>query len=1076
MINKNNLKKVLVLGSGAIKIGEAGEFDYSGSQCIKALKEENISTVLINPNIATIQTDKAISPNVYLVPVIPEFVENVIAKERPDAILLGFGGQTALNCGVQLAKQGILDKYDVKVLGTQIRGIEITEDRDLFKQCMKNANISVPKSRAIYSLDEAHEIAKEMGYPVMLRAAYTLGGKGGGVAHNEYELDEIVARGLANSMNAQVLMEEYVGDWKQIEYEVMRDTKGNAVTVCNMENLLGMRVHTGDNIVVAPSQTINNREYHKLRELSLKAASTCNIIGECNVQFALDPESEDYNVIEINARLSRSSALASKATGYPLAYLATKVALGYTLDELNNQVTGVTTACFEPSLDYLVIKFPRWDLKKFERVSRRIGTQMKSVGEVMGIGRTFEEALQKAIRMLDIGKKGLTDNIDDIKTIEKCEEELRHPTDEILFNVMHALKAGMSTERINQITSIDVWYLDKIKNIIATYEELQKEKKNIPRELLLNSKKLGFADSQIALATEKSENDIRNRRKKESITPYTRQIDTLGAEWPAKTNYLYTSYGANKDDVSDTKKKKIIVIGAGVYRIGSSVEFDWSTMNMVWALKKSGYDEIIVINCNPETVSTDYDMCDKLYFEEITYERVVDIYEKENPEGVVVCVGGQVANNLIVKLAEAGIQIVGTNSKNVDRAEDRSKFSTLLDQLHIPQPAWSEFRSLADAEKFVNEQGFPVLVRPSYVLSGAAMRTVWSYKQLKKFLNEATEISPDHPVVITKFFLDAKEIEVDAVSDGINTFIGAVLEHIEKAGVHSGDAMMSIPPQTLEPSEEALVIDYTNKIAHALQIKGPFNVQFLVKDGKVYIIECNLRASRSMPFVSKLTGVNMMNIAALAITNKTIDSSFHHYKNIKKVGVKIPQFSFMQLEGSDPNLGVEMQSTGEVACFGDNFYEAFIKALIAAGYVMPRKNGSVLVSVGGTDKKIETLPIIKKFNSLGFKIFATEHTADYLAKNDINSIALYKIGEKDRKPNLEDYLVKRELDLIINIPSKSTDNKMKDIIEDEYLIRRKAVEMGIPVFTTIEASKVFVDGLEWLENNGINIVEKINNK
>lgn len=1072
MPKTEKLKKVLVLGSGAIKIGEAGEFDYSGSQCLKALREEGIESILINPNIATIQTDQRIASKVYFLPVTPEFVEQVITKERPDGILLGFGGQTALNCGVQLAKQGALDKYSVKVLGTSIRGIEVTEDRDLFKQTMTKAGIPVPISRAAYSVEEAREIANQIGYPVMIRVAYTLGGRGGGVAYNEYELDEIALRGLTLSMTHQILVEEYLGHWKQVEYEIMRDRTGNSITVCNMENVLSMRVHTGDNIVIAPSQTLNNREYHLLRSASLRAAEACSIVGECNIQFALHTASEKYNSIEINARLSRSSALASKATGYPLAYMAAKLALGYLLSELFNKVTGVTSACFEPSLDYVVLKMPRWDLKKFERVSRRVGTQMKSVGEIMAIGRNFEEVLQKAIRELDIGKHGLVANSPEDESppnIEEVESELAHPTDEIMFNVADAIKAGIAIEDIEKLAIIDRWFLSKMENIVNIEKKLRKAKKNISPSQIAEAKKLGFSDKQIANCTGVSENEVRQKRIKSGILPVVKQIDTLGAEWPAKTNYLYATYNGVGSDIGFDKTKKVIVLGGGTYRIGSSVEFDWGTMNMVWALKDKGFKEVIVINCNPETVSTDYDMSDKLYFEELTLERVLDIYEKEKPEGIVTCVGGQIPNNLAPKLARAGVVILGTDPANVDRAEDRSKFSHLLDELNIPQPPWRAFSSIEDANSFANEVGYPVLVRPSYVLSGAAMRVIWSPNQLGHFLEVAAKVSPEYPVVISKFVLEAKEAEVDAVSDGTNVYIGAVIEHIEKAGVHSGDAIMCIPPRSLEPSEEALILDYTNNIARALKIKGPFNIQFLVKEGKVYVIECNLRASRSMPFVSKLTGVNLMNIAAGAVMGEAIEPSYYNYRKIQQVGVKVPQFSFMQLSGADPHLGVEMQSTGEVACFGKNFNDAYMKALVAAGYQIPRRNGNILLTVGGEDLKRQILPIAKEFKDQGFKIYATEHTADFLAKNDVDAIALYKIGETTRKPNLEDYLVKGQLDLIINIPLKVPSENTAQIMEDEYIIRRKAVELGIPVLTTLEGATAFAEGLSWLKENSLTL-------
>jgi carbamoyl-phosphate synthase large subunit len=905
----------------------------------------------------------------------------------------------------------------------------------------------------------------------MIRVAYTLGGRGGGVAYNEYELDEIAQRGLAISMTRQLLIEEYIGEWKQIEYEIMRDRAGNSLTVCNMENVLSMRIHTGDNIVIAPSQTLNNREYHLLRTAALRAAEVCGIVGECNIQFGLHNSSERYTAIEINARLSRSSALASKATGYPLAYMAAKLALGYLMSELFNKVTGVTTACFEPSLDYVVLKHPRWDLKKFERVSRGISTQMKSVGEVMAIGRTFEEVLQKSIRMLDIGKPGLVANSakEEIpNNMELLEGELTHPTDEIMFRLAEAIKAGMPLEQVQKLAVVDKWFLSKIQNIVNIEKELRKSKKP-SAELIAKAKKFGFSDRQIANCTGTTEGEARESRIKNGIVPIIKQIDTLGAEWPAKTNYLYSTYNGDNNDIVFEKTTKVIVLGGGTYRIGSSVEFDWGTMNMVWALKEHGFKEVIVVNCNPETVSTDYDMSDKLYFEELTLERVLDIYEKEKPEGIVTCVGGQIPNNLAPKLAQVGVKILGTHPDSIDSAEDRSKFSKLLDELGIPQPPWRAFTSIDDAYSFADKVGYPVLVRPSYVLSGAAMRVIWSSNQLEHYLEAAAKVSPEYPVVISKFMLDAKEAEVDAVSDGTNVYIGAVIEHVEKAGVHSGDAVMCIPPRSLEPSEEALIIDYTNKIAKELKIKGPFNIQFLVKGGKVYIIECNLRASRSMPFVSKLTGVNLMTISAKAVLGEAIESSYHNYRKIQRVGVKVPQFSFMQLTGADPNLGVEMQSTGEVACFGKNFNDAYMKALVAAGYQIPRKNGNILITVGGEDLKKQILPIAKELHNQGFKIYATEQTADFLAKNGVDSIALYKIGESSRKPNLEDYLVAGQLDLIINLPLKVPSENTAQIMEDEYIIRRKAVELGIPVLTTLEGAIAFTEGLSWLRENSLTL-------
>ncbi|MEM4311862.1 MAG: carbamoyl-phosphate synthase (glutamine-hydrolyzing) large subunit [Nitrososphaerales archaeon] len=1062
------IKKALVLGSGAIKIAEAGEFDYSGSQCLKALREEGIKTVLINPNIATIQTDSKMSDKVYFLPITPEYVERIIEEERPDAILLGFGGQTALNCGVQLSKLGILDKYDVKVIGTPIKGIELTEDRELFKESMIKAKVPVLESAPAYSLDEARKIARELGYPVIIRVAYTLGGKGGGVAKNELELDEIVERGLNLSLINQVLIERYIGEWRQIEYEVMRDSYDNCITVCNMENILKMRVHTGDNIVIAPSQTLNNREYHILRSASIRAAREVEVIGECNIQFAIDNDSEDYYAIEINARLSRSSALASKATGYPLAYMAAKLALGYSLTELLNKVTKVTTACFEPSLDYVVVKFPRWDLSKFERVSKAIGTQMKSVGEVMAIGRKFEEALQKAIRMLDIGKEGLIFTDSDDYTVEELEARLVHPSDEILFDVVRALKKGMSVERVSRLAVIDKWFVAKIKGVLDLadkishigYEGLKKNS-----ELLLEAKKLGFSDKQIALLCSVKEEEIRELRKNNGIIPKVKHIDTLAAEWPSKTNYLYLSYNASFDELEpeDSNEKKVIVLGAGTYRIGSSVEFDWCTVNMVWALKNNGIKQAIIINCNPETVSTDYDISDKLYFEELTLERVLDIYEKEKPLGIISSVGGQIANNLTPKLAKYGVKILGTDSRNVDRAEDRSKFSKLLDELNIPQPPWSEFRSLEEASAFADKIGYPLLVRPSYVLSGSAMRVIWTSDQLKKYLTRAAKVSPEHPVVISKFLQGCMEVEVDGVCDGRNVFIGAVIEHVEEAGIHSGDAIMCIPPQNLSKGSTGIVMEYSRKIARALEVKGPFNIQYLVKDGKVYVIECNLRASRSIPFVSKTIGVNLIDMACRALLNKGIKEGIGWSYNMNKVGVKVPQFSFVQLTGADPVLGVEMQSTGEVACFGKDFFDALCKAIMAAGFTIPKGKAKAFITVGGLELKEKLLPLCKDLKEAGFDIYATEHTAKYLRRYNIDVTILNKISERDRKPNIADFLARGKLDLIINIPSTQTLEKYADMLEDEYIIRRKAVELGIPTFTNWNTAKVFVEGILWMK-------------
>lgn len=1012
----------------------------------------------------------------YPVPINTDYVEKVIQAEKPDSIMLGFGGQTALNCGVALHEQGVLQKYGIRVLGTQIRGIEITEDRQLFKEAMIKSDVPVLQSFAVNSLQEAFKAAKEIGYPVIIRVAYTLGGRGGGVAHNEYELQEIAQRGLNLSMVHQILIERYVGHWKQIEYEVMRDYMGNSVIVCNMENVLAMRVHTGDNIVIAPSQTLNNYEYHMLRSAAIRATSYCGIMGECNIQYALDPTSEQYTAIEINARLSRSSALASKATGYPLAYMAAKIGLGYSLPELINRITKATTACFEPSLDYVVLKMPRWDFSKFELVKRKLGSAMKSVGEVMAIGRSFEEVVQKAIRMCDMGKDGLVSNANNNSSparapedIERIEQALIHPNDEIIFAVVEAMKAGMTIERIYQLSAVDPWFLTKIKNIVDMEDRLRKST-IVDEDLIRNAKKMGFSDKQIARCQNLDEMQVRSFREKFGIKPVVKQIDTLAAEWPAKTNYLYLTYGGQTDDIkvedNNGKDSRMIVFGAGPYRIGSSVEFDWGTVNMVWGLKENGVKEISVINCNPETVSTDYDICDRLYFEELTLERVLDICEKEKPTGVVTCVGGQTANNLTPKLAKNAVNIIGTSSEDVDRAEDRAKFGQMLDTLGIKQPAWRKFTSLAEAEEFAETVGFPVLVRPSYVLSGAAMKVVWGEQQLERFLTDATNVSPDHPVVISKFLQDAAEVEVDAVSDGKEVIIGSVIEHIDNAGVHSGDAMMSIPPWRLDRKTIDTIVDHTARIGKALNVKGPFNIQYLVKDEEVSVIEANVRASRSMPFVSKFVGFNIINLAAKAMTGKSLPPAAKDlWLKTTGFGIKVPQFSFMQLEGSDIVLGVEMRSTGEVACFGNSFYDALSKAYMAAGYSLPL-SGTALITVGGQKNKEKLLPIVSLTSSMNYKMLATEHTAEFMENNSFKDVQLvYKISEPDRKPNIADLLYKRKIDFIINIPATSTIEKYMGMLYDEYQIRRKAVEMGIPVLTTIEAASSFTKTLQWLSSN-----------
>ncbi|MEM1539774.1 MAG: carbamoyl-phosphate synthase (glutamine-hydrolyzing) large subunit [Candidatus Bathyarchaeia archaeon] len=1059
------IRKVLVLGSGAIKIGEAAEFDYSGSQCLKALKEEGIETVLINPNVATIQTDPRLANKVYLLPVEPHYVEEVIKREEPDGILLGFGGQTALNCGVQLAKEGILEKYGVEVLGTPISAIEATEDRELFRQAMIRAGIPVLRSKSATSVEEVLKAADEIGYPVILRVAYTLGGGGSGVAFNAAELRQLAAKALAQSIISQVLVEEYIGKWKEIEYEVMRDRANNCITVCNMENFDPMGIHTGDSIVVAPSQTLTNKEYHLLRSSSIKVIQSLGIVGECNIQWALHPKCEEFRAIEVNARMSRSSALASKATGYPLAYIAAKLAIGYLLPELINKVTGITTACFEPSLDYVVVKIPRWDFQKFNNVDRRIGTQMKSVGEVMAIGRCFEEALQKAVRMLDIGKAGLVGNGDDdvVEPIELIKKALVEPTDERLFKIVKAIKIGIPIEEIYSLSGIDPWFLYKIKNII----EMEKKLKSLnieseeAYEIIKEAKRLGFSDKQIAHYLQTAEVKVREWRKRKGIVPVVKRVDTLAAEWPAKTNYLYLTYGGDEDDVNfETSKNKAVVLGAGVFRIGSSVEFDWCAVNTVWFLKKYGVEEVIMVNYNPETVSTDYDVSDKLYFEELTLERVLDIYEKEKPMGVVVSVGGQIPNNIALKLANLGVKLLGTAAESIDKAEDRSKFSQLLEDLKIPQPKWSKMATINDALKFAEEIGYPVLVRPSYVLSGSGMKIANSSRELKEYLEVAAKVSPEHPVVVSEFIQDAKEVDVDGVADGEEVFIGAVIEHVENAGVHSGDSVMCIPPQTLQENVVQKIEEYTRKIAQALKIKGPFNIQYLIKDCEVYVIECNLRASRSMPFVSKTIGINLMELSSLAMLGKKLRELKISRPEVRHVGVKVPQFSFTRLIGADPLLNVEMQSTGEVACLGEDFADALIKALQSAGFNIPTNGGYVMINVEDPHKAKEISPIAMDLWKMGFRIYADKNIFNTLTDKGISDAKiLHDISDIYGNPNPIVLLSQRKIDFVISISAGNAKKR-----QNGYAIRRTAVDFNIPVITTVELASFITEALKRLKN------------
>jgi carbamoyl-phosphate synthase large subunit len=1048
------LQKVLIIGSGAIKIGEAGEFDYSTSQAIKALREEGIETIIVNPNIATVHTDKKFADKVYSVPIRKEFIEKILEKERPDGILLGFGGQTALNSGMELAESGILEKYSVRVLGTGIASIEMADNRELFKTTMQANGIPVPKSKTASNLASALEAAKQIGYPVIVRVAYTLGGQGSGVAFNEEKLREIAQRGLAYSRISQILVEEYLDKWKEVEYEVMRDHEDNCTIVCNMENMDPMGIHTGDSIVVAPSQTLTNREYNILRATAQRVIRTLGIIGECNIQFALNPRSEEFRVIEVNSRLSRSSALASKATGYPIAYIAAKVSIGYTLPELTNKMTGATTACFEPSLDYVVVKMPRWDFRKFRRASSEIGTQMKSVGEVMAIGKCFEEALQKAVRMLDLGRE-LTDYEDLGRSLKRIRRELKDPTDQRIFYITKALKSGLTTEEVSGLTGIDPWFLDKIVNILRLEQQIRRE--GIVGEILRSAKVLGFSDRKIGRIVRRSELEIRDLRTKTGIIPCTKQIDTLAAEWPASTNYLYLTYGGTEDDVQFLDRDRIIVLGSGCYRIGSSVEFDWCCVNMALALRKQDR-EVVMINCNPETVSTDFDVLDKLYFEELTVERILDIVDKERPSGLVVSVGGQTPNNLVYALANHA-KILGTSPESIDSAEDRAKFSLLLDKLGIEQPRWSKLESLEGTKRFAESIGYPVLVRPSYVLSGAAMNVAVNENQLIQYIRQAAKVSREFPVVISKFVLGAREVEVDGVSDGENVFIGAVIEHVENAGVHSGDATMSIPTITIKEASKERVLDYSRRIARSLGIKGPFNIQFLVKNGDVQVIECNLRASRSMPFVSKMTETNLMDLAARAIVGESIPDG---NGKIVGFGVKAPQFSFTRLDKADPVTGVEMVSTGEVACFADTFQDAFINALIASNFYVPRKGDAVLITMGKTRAGI--IPFAKMLSENGYRIYATRHTAEEFARVGITSTTLHKIREK-RDPNILDYLTNREIKLVINIPSIEREAESSLVLQDEYVIRRKAAEFGIPVVTNLQLAQALVRSLITYNDN-----------
>jgi carbamoyl-phosphate synthase large subunit len=1037
-------KKVLILGSGALTIGQAGEFDYSGSQAIKAAKEEGVRVVLVNPNIATIQTSEGMADTVYFLPVEPYFVERVIRKERPDGILLSFGGQTALNCGVALAAAGVFDRYGVKVLGTPVEAIVETEDRKRFVDTLAEIGVLTPRSMAVSSVEAGLRAAAAIGYPVMIRAAYALGGKGSGVAAGEPALRLMLEK--AFSATNQVLVEECLTGWKEIEYEVMRDSFDNCITICNMENLDPMGIHTGESIVVAPSQTLTNAEYFKLREIAIRVIRHLGIVGECNIQYAFDPRSEDYRVIEVNARLSRSSALASKATGYPIAFVAAKLAFGTALPDLRNSVTLTTTACFEPALDYIVLKFPRWDLNKFKVVSRVIGSEMKSVGEVMAIGRSFEEALQKAIRMLHVGMYGLVGNG---LRFEDVEDAIANPTDMRIFAVAEALRAGVSPDRINELSGIDRWFLYKIQNIVETEEALARGP--FSDALLARAKRTGFSDYQIGKLVGKSELDVRRLRKRWGITPYVKQIDTLAAEYPARTNYLYLTYNASAHDVDYGKMpggNAVIVLGSGAYRIGSSVEFDWCCVNAAKTANALGY-ATVMINYNPETVSTDYDECDRLYFDELSFERVLDVYELEEPLGLVLSMGGQIPNNLAMKCHAAGLRVLGTSPQSIDRAEDRHKFSRLLDDIGIDQPPWRELTTLEEAKSFAARVGYPVLVRPSYVLSGAAMNVIFNEENMEKFITMASSVSPEHPVVISKFIEGAKEIEIDAVARGGSVVIYAMSEHIELAGVHSGDATMVLPPQRIWLETVKKIKRVARELAKSLAITGPFNVQFVAKDNDVKVIECNLRASRSFPFVSKVFKHNFIDIATRAILGAPIPPIDTSSLELDYVGVKSAQFSFSRLKEADPVCHVEMASTGEVGCLGDDVYDAFLKSFLSTGMRFPRAN--VLLSVSGEENRFELLEAVKTLQEMNFTLYATEHTAEFYRNLGIETRLVHKIHE-EKKPNVADLLAEKRLDLIISMPKDYGDIGTGD----SYIIRRCAVDYSIPLINNVQIARLFI--------------------
>ena len=1058
-MKENNIKKVLLLGSGALKIGEAGEFDYSGSQALKALKEEGIYTVLINPNIATMQTSEGVADQIYFLPVTPYFVEKVIEKERPDGVMLAFGGQTALNCGVALYKDGVFEKYGVKVLGTPVQAIIDTEDREIFVHKLNEINVKTIKSEAVENAIDARRAAAELGYPVIVRAAYALGGLGSGFCDNEEELNVLVEK--AFSFSPQVLVEKSLRGWKEVEYEVVRDRFDNCITVCNMENFDPLGIHTGESIVIAPSQTLSNSDYHKLRELAIRIIRHIGIVGECNVQYAYDPESEDYRVIEVNARLSRSSALASKATGYPLAFVAAKLGLGYGLFDLKNSVTKTTSAFFEPALDYVVCKIPRWDLGKFHGVDKELGSSMKSVGEVMAIGRTFEEAIQKGLRMIGQGMHGFVENKELV--ISDIDKALREPTDKRIFVISKAFRAGYTVDQVHELTKIDKWFLEKLMNIMNTSKELEQWSKNhkqiadLPFELLKKAKVQGFSDFQVARAIgyEGDMEDgilyVRNHRKSVGIVPVVKQIDTLAAEYPAQTNYLYLTYSGIANDVHYLgDRKSIVVLGSGAYRIGSSVEFDWCGVQALNTIRKEGYRSVM-INYNPETVSTDYDMCDRLYFDELTFERVMDILELENPHGVIISTGGQIPNNLALRLDAQKVPILGTSAKSIDNAEDREKFSAMLDRIGVDQPRWRELTSMDDINEFVEEVGFPVLVRPSYVLSGAAMNVCSNQEELERFLQLAANVSKKHPVVVSQFIEHAKEVEMDAVAQNGEIVAYAISEHIEFAGVHSGDATIQFPPQKLYVETVRRIKRISREIARELNISGPFNIQYLARENDIKVIECNLRASRSFPFVSKVLKINLIELATKVMLGLPVEKPNKNLFELDYVGIKASQFSFNRLQKADPVLGVDMASTGEVGCIGSDTSCAVLKAMLSVGYRIPKKN--ILLSTGTPKQKVEMLSAARLLQQKGYKLFATGGTSKFLTENGVENTQVYWPSETNQQPQALDMLHKKEIDMVVNIPKNLTAGELSN----GYKIRRAAIDLNVPLITNARLASAFIN-------------------